>query len=212
MFLVVFCLVRLGFWQLQRAEEKTKLLQQKSTQAVLTEQELSQGHDLTKFNGAKVNVYGKAKVSHVWLLDNQVHQGKVGYKVISEFTLTMSQKILLIDWGWVAAGPSRDELPNVTLPADDIQLKGLLKSSGFSQLVLKQTRESGWPRRIQSVNELNISNGVIYAETNSVLNLVQTYKTVVMPPEKHQAYALQWFLLAVASVFVFVAVIRRKGE
>jgi len=36
-----------------------------------------------------------------------------------------------------------------------------------------------------------------------VNELPQTYKPVVMLPEKHRAYAIQWFLLAFACIGVF---------
>ena len=85
-----------------------------------------------------------------------------------------------------------------------------MKSVDFSNVVLKQTSELGWPRRIQSLQELDLSQGIIYAQDQSIEGLVQIYKPVVMPPEKHQAYAMQWFLLAFACVSIFVFASRNR--
>ena len=44
---------------------------------------------------------------------------------------------------------------------------------------------------------------VAFAESNTLPDTPQLYEPVVMPPEKHVAYAVQWFLLALASLVVY---------
>ena len=210
---VVVILVRLGFWQLQRADEKEQLLAQQQMQPVLTSAALVYEKNIEKLNHSQIKTKGRILTERIWLLDNQVHQGRVGYKVLAELELSQfNQFKIMVDWGWIPAEKQRSQLPQVALSNNEVEVSGLLKTKGFNQFVLAETQESGWPRRVQSLAELELPLGVIYAQTNKGGALPQTYKVVVMPPEKHKAYALQWFLLAVASVFVFWFASRRGGQ
>lgn len=212
LFVVVVVLVRLGFWQLQRADEKEQLLAQQQMQPVLAGADLVYEKSIVKLNHSQIRTKGRILTDRIWLLDNQVHQGRVGYKVLAELELSQFKQFkVMVDWGWAPAEKQRSQLPQIELPNKEVELSGLLKTEGFNKFVLAETQEFGWPRRIQSLAELELPLGIIYAQTNSDGALPQTYKVVVMPPEKHKAYALQWFLLAIASVLVFWFASRRGG-
>lgn len=204
-------LIRLGFWQLERAEQKQVALTQLAQQQDLSVEKWMSIQDFSEVHNHTVELKGQIQAQHLWLLDNRVYQGQVGYSVITWFKLKGLEHSVLVDWGWIKAPSSRAELPEVNLPLTELTLKGLVKSVDFSSVVLKQTSELGWPRRIQSLQELDLSQGIIYAQDQSIEGLVQIYKPVVMPPEKHQAYAMQWFLLAFACVSIFVFASRNRG-
>lgn len=217
---VVMC--KLGFWQLDRAEQKRQQIHQFSQQGEITTQEFAQLipkiplqneselQPITSLNGRKVNLQGSIVKNTVWLLDNKTYQGKVGYSVIAPLILNGSDLQILVDWGWVSAGKYRTELPNIILP-DEISLTGMLRTTDFEQFTLQQEPLSDdWPKRIQSISSVlksldanSVLPVLVYADTNETIQYPQTYKPVVMPPEKHQAYALQWFLLAFTSLVVF---------
>lgn len=204
---------KLGFWQLDRAEHKRQQIEmfshkeQVSTQTLMTHKQDS----LIQLHGRNVELTGDIDNSKTWLLDNQTHQGKVGYRVITPLTLNDSNRRVLVNWGWIQASQYRSELPQVKLPKT-VKLTGIIRSQDFQQFTLQEgVGEAGWPKRIQSIasilQTLNIDETLpilIYADTHDSINYPQTYKPVVMPPEKHQAYAVQWFLLALASIVVFV--------
>ncbi len=204
-------LVRLGFWQLERAEQKQQALEQLAQQQELSLENWVSVQNKQELHSQRVRISGNINAKRIWLLDNKVHQGQVGYSVVTKFRLKGLEQEVLVDWGWIKAPSRRDVLPEVTLPQVELVLTGLVKSEGFGQIVLKQTKEQGWPRRIQSLQELDMSEGVIYADDGIVAGTVQIYKPVVMPPEKHKAYAMQWFLLALACVLVFLFASRKKG-
>ena len=204
-------LVRLGFWQLERAEQKQRALEQLAQQQELSLENWVSVQNKQELHSQRVRISGNINAKRIWLLDNKVHQGQVGYSVVTKFRLKGLEQEVLVDWGWIKAPNRRDVLPEVTLPQVELVLTGLVKSEGFGQIVLKQTKEQGWPRRIQSLQELDMSEGVIYADDGIITGTVQIYKPVVMPPEKHKAYAMQWFLLALACVLVFLFASRKKG-
>jgi surfeit locus 1 family protein len=42
---------------------------------------------------------------------------------------------------------------------------------------------------------------------------VREWKTVAMPPQRHLAYALQWFVMALVVLIIFVALnLKKKNE
>jgi cytochrome oxidase assembly protein ShyY1 len=50
--------------------------------------------------------------------------------------------------------------------------------------------------------------GLTYQEKNSPFLI--HYRPVILPPERHKAYALQWFLLAVAVMVIALLASARK--
>ena len=59
-----------------------------------------------------VTVSGTFDAEHQILLDNKIRGGRVGYDVITPLVLS-DRRIVLVDRGWIAAGPSRAQLPQV---------------------------------------------------------------------------------------------------
>jgi cytochrome oxidase assembly protein ShyY1 len=235
---VVMC--KLGFWQLDRAEQKRQQIALFTQQGEITTEELLPYTEVTlvEINGRKVALQGKIVTDKIWLLDNKTHNGKVGYNVITPLLLQAvteqavakkdvaeqgKDKQILVNWGWLQASKYRSELPSVKLP-DNIELTGVARTTDFKQFSLQQGQkkeqdESGWPKRVQSASNIianldtrTILPVMVYADTNENINYPQTYKPVVMPPEKHQAYAVQWFLLALSSLLVFMFASFHKGK
>jgi surfeit locus 1 family protein len=79
--------------------------------------------------------------------------------------------------------------------------------------------ETGWPRRIQRLHlpmlsrEINTSllPFMIRLQKESPSALVIDWPVINMLPEKHQAYAIQWFAMAIALV-VFYIVLGVRGN
>jgi cytochrome oxidase assembly protein ShyY1 len=212
-------LSKLGYWQLQRAEEKTvqisqlEQLQQQGAVgwqqlAVLTEGEA---------DGMLFADNGRWLKPYVWLLDNQIVDGKVGYDVIIPMQNTDKSRLLLVNLGWVAAGGDRSILPEVAIE-EELSLQGLIRSKVGGFRLGANTEKEGWPQRIQQPEleqmaaQLPVSSFpfMLYQQGNSPF--LPHYKAVVMPPEKHHGYAFQWFMLAIAVVAVALAAARRSGS
>ena len=104
-------LISLGYWQLDRAEEKRQILaefvgNQQSAPAALVD--LS-GDTNLQYRAAQLS--GKLDANRRLLLDNRVRNGRPGYEVFEVLTpITGSQKIL-VNRGWVQASLDRNQLP-----------------------------------------------------------------------------------------------------
>ena len=53
---------------------------------------------------------------------------------------------------------------------------------------------------------------VVYLDENEALGFVKNWTPIVMPPEKHRAYAFQWFSLAVAWLSLMIWASYRSGR
>lgn len=216
---VFLLLSKLAWWQWQRAEEKTQQLEnisawqrQDGVDISLVNQKM-----LSTLDGAPLQGQVQWIPPYIWLIDNQIVGGKVGYDVLIPVRVPNQQNVLLLNLGWTSAQAERSLLPQVQIPTV-IELQGLLRVSP-RPFVLGQNIESrsDFPHRIQAVvpAELSAASGmplldaVFYQQSS---NFIPHYQPVILPPEKHRAYALQWALLAVAVIFVALAVRNQRGR
>ena len=209
---VILC--KLGLWQLERAEQKRQLLTKYQTRSILNADSFDAlaSKSLEALDGREVNVSLIRDDETIWLVDNKIHQGQVGYSVVVPATIEGTRQRVLVDLGWWSAPTSRADLPSISLPTR-LPTQGVIKSTQFEAFLLGESKPtSQWPKRIQSLKAAidfdytePVLPVVIFAESDTVPGHPQLYKPVVMPPEKHEAYALQWFLLALFSIGVFAA-------
>ena len=203
-------LLRLGFWQLNRADEKQEFLA--NQQEKMHRQALPIGKLLADNNDLRYRrtvLEGHYDVRHQFLIDNQIQAGKVGYFVLTPFILDTEQKVVLVNRGWVLMNKDRSLLPDVTFtpPTGKLTIAGVLNHFPEVGLVLEGADEpgKGWPSVVQIINRQKITEKLQRPLFDFQLQLAaeQEYGYVRewqihtrIPPEKHRAYAFQWFALA----------------
>ena len=120
-------LVKLGLWQLARGEEKTMLLaQMEARQSLLplSFEQLQLKSDKEGVTGYRLQVHAIPASSQVWLLDNQIYQGQVGYLAFQPLQVTAGQPWLLVELGFVAASSHRDEFPHIIPLSGELNIEG----------------------------------------------------------------------------------------
>jgi len=209
-------LFRLGFWQLGRADMKREFLRAQEEKmhrpqlplAVL----LAEYQDLRY---RRVELTGHYDVSRQILMDNQIYNGKVGYFVLTPFILEADNRLVLVNRGWLSMAKGYRELPDIEFmpPEGSLSLVGVINHFPTVGLVLEGADEltQGWPSVVQTVNTHKVSEKLNQAILDFQVQLLpdQAYgyqrdwqvKTR-MPPEKHTAYAFQWFALASTLIFL----------
>lgn len=206
-------LAGLSLWQLQRAAEKNHLLAQleKSRESGVYAADYVQTLPLTQADGRQVVGRGQWIAPQVWLVDNQVVKGRIGYDVVVPVQLDSVGQPMLVNLGWVAAPTGRERLPQVQIPAV-IEVRGLLRTQlGGFRLGQNIEDNGSWPMRIQQVYVPALDRymrsalypGLVYQMEASPFLI--HYQPVVISPERHRAYALQWGLLALAVLAVSLA-------
>ena len=150
---------------------------------------------------------------HTVYLDNKVREHRAGYEVITP--LKISQEHVLVNRGWIAAGPSRDVLPQVRTPAGEIRVEGVALSRLPRVLNLEQS-PSGKRRQSLDIGEFAAQTGlrlqprVIEQHSPADDGLSRDWPRAESGAEKSESYSLQWYsLAALAAVLAIVLSFRR---
>jgi surfeit locus 1 family protein len=212
--LVFSALVKLGFWQNSRALEKEQRLariEQLKSQNPLSLQQVNLLAVNENINDMPVTIEGLFDEQAVFLLDNQVNKGRLGYRAYQ--VLMVEQYTVLVNLGWVLGSINRQELPEVQPLSGKHTIHGNVRLIEVG-IQLQEQIFSGvqWPLRIQQVELDKFSTlinrqllpFVIYLDMDEKIGFEKNWQPIVMPPEKHRAYAFQWFSLAIAWVMLMV--------
>ena len=217
-------LMRLGFWQIERAEEKQKLQAQFDQQSSLppialaasiqaaADQGLAQGNQRLSFAGYFDN-------QHMLLLDNRIKNGSVGYEVLAPFTTDQGAS-LLVNRGWIEGFADRRQLPVVPPVEEHVELIAKVYVP-LGQPVLLQADQwsEQWPIVVQSVDidrlaqrmDISFYPYLLRIEAAEPGALLVDWPAVNTRAEKHWGYAVQWFLMAAALlVFWLYSSIKRR--
>jgi surfeit locus 1 family protein len=218
-------LISLGFWQLNRAEEKRQLivLQTQRQQQELINLTATSPDDLELLLYTKVHVTGSFDNNHQFLLDNQIQEGRAGYYVLTPLRVSNSTKAILVNRGWLPVGAKRTDLPDISVGSLEISLVGIINRFPSPGIKLAGAEIPGkiWPAVIQVIDTQVLAKHLGYdlfsfqveLDKSAPLGYVREWKhTATMPPEKHLAYAGQWFLLALTLTVLFLKFGIRKNK
>lgn len=224
--LLLVLLISLGFWQLNRAEQKRELLAAYGDRPVdapvRLDEEFRFGPDW-RFRRAQVE--GRFDAAHQFLLDNRVHRGRVGYFVLTPLRLARSGHAILVNRGWVPQGATRGDLPALPVPDADapVMIEGLIDFPPEQVFALGEgeDRDPGWPKVLQRVRlplqaeQLGVPllPAVLLLDPEHPAGFVRDWHPVVFGPERHVGYAVQWFALALvlAVLYLWVSIGRAGG-
>lgn len=216
-------LISLGFWQLHRADEKRAYLslleQRMNTDSLLVSSATPDNSEELKYR--KVKIEGRYDIAHQFLIDNQISNGKAGYFVLTPFMLKGENKAVLINRGWLPVNQNRNILPDVSFNSKQTDISGRINS--FPSVGIKlpgaEKPTDSWPSVVQLVDSKQIAHKLGFPLFSFQIELDkdfpngfkrQWHTTIPMPPEKHTAYAVQWFALAFTLTVLFFAYSLKK--
>jgi cytochrome oxidase assembly protein ShyY1 len=219
----VLLFVRLGVWQLDRANQKDELLRlyAASTSAPLepfaaVEDAPPQGRY------PRVAVEGEFVADRYYLLDDQVHAGQVGVHVYAPFRPHGRDSLLLVDLGFLpkqGGGSATPPLP--PLPTGERTVRGLYVPSpgvGVRMGGNALTGQRAWPKLAIYIDLKQIGDDlgtalyprVLLIDPDPASIYTRDWTPGFMPPARHRAYAFQWFTFALAAVVIFLILHRRR--
>jgi len=223
-------LIRLGFWQVERLEQRRAF-----NRRVLTQQSLPPfdfNRERTPADGALFDmeyrqaiVQGSYDHSQEVLLRNQIWQNQLGFHVLTPLQITGSSQAILVDRGWVPfdqATPARRARFN---EPGTVTVRGVLRRP--------QTRPD-----LGGVPDPTFTAGETRLDAWNIVNLERIRQQVNLPllavylqqaPEPgwerlpyrsqpelelsegpHQGYALQWFFFAALLAGGYPVFVRRQ--
>jgi cytochrome oxidase assembly protein ShyY1 len=207
--------VGLGFWQSGRALEKEAI------EASWAERRLEQPRPLDQFRGTadklvyrRVMLEGEFLPGRDFLLDNRIHQGRYGFEVLSPMRLLPSERVVLVNRGWIEGDPARRSLPQIPPVEGPQSLVGTIYVPPGEPLTLGELEQGDvWPRIVQVIDVPLMASQIdqmlypysIRLQSDSPAALVADWPLINMSADKHRAYSAQWFSMAAALLLLYLA-------
>ncbi|MBD9400855.1 SURF1 family protein [Comamonas sp. CMM02] len=204
----------LGFWQLERAAQKTRLHDAMQAQSSTVTLDARAVHDqlalgdatLTHWLYRPIALHGQWMPAHTVYLDNRQMQGRPGFFVFTPLQLA-SGEVVLVQRGWIARNfQDRQLLQAIETPAGTVTVEGQLAGAPGRLYALGEgdAPDAHNPHIRQNLNL------TAYAQTTGLplwpVTVVQTgaaseglLRAWPQPSSgiaTHQGYAFQWFAIA----------------
>ncbi len=214
-FVIAPVLFLLGHWQLDREQEKIVLQSEYDTRASAPALPVDTVDWTRKDLGfLKIVATGNFVNEHAYLLDNKIHEGQVGYEILTPFD-TSNGETFLVNRGWIAQGATRKDLPKIPYVDGVVTIQGSIYVPLEEAFVLNTTEElevSEGPKVIQTIQMDELSKDLakdiapytVRLLENSIGLTQANWQAVNMLPEKHRAYAVQWFAMLFALITMFI--------
>ena len=207
----------LGNWQLNRAAQKADLqmrLQQAARgPAVAIGRETTDADTLLYH---PVTARGQFDAPRTVYIDNRVHQGTVGYLIVSPLRLTGGDRYVLVQRGWVAAGPDRKSLPAVATPPGEVEIAGVATPGNPPLFELSSQVQTGnlWQNltvdRYRQQFGIDLQPIIIQQHNELPDGLVRDWQLPSLGIERHRGYAVQWFAMALVILILYLVLNVRR--
>lgn len=217
-------MVGLGFWQLDRARQKRELIdafEHGGGEAQSLDAALARGLEAALYQ--RVYLDGHYIGGQQFLLDGQiVGEGQIGYDVLTPFVLDDGRGTLLVDRGFIPQDANRRPLADIAVAGAGRRVQGRIGHLPRAGLRLGPASESTspeWPRVMLYPErpELEAALGGPLLEPILLLDAGQPdgfephWQVTDITPQRHIAYALQWFAFAVTLVVLYL-ITRKRGR
>lgn len=215
-------LVGLGFWQLDRAEQKRAIQAEydaRSQAAPVSIGPRLQDADMLRFH--RITTKGSYDSDYQVLIDNRVQAGQVGYFVITPLRIDGGDMRVLVNRGWVPLGASRQHLPKIETPSGRVTIDGVatVPSANVFQLAEPPALTGKWQVVWQHIDMKRYTEAVPFPlqpvvilldPASSAGGLDRRWTRLDAGIAIHHGYAFQWFMLATALLVIWVVVNLRK--
>ncbi len=213
-------LVSLGFWQLERADEKRGIeasIKQANTGSV---ELIKKEEGLQSKEYYEVRLQGKYLSDKQFIYDNQIVDQVSGYYVLTPYALEAQSKAILINRGFIPWNGRRDKLADIVIGQETREIKVQI-SKPIKRMELKPS-EVGiqFPALIQSIDlqdmadraKVDFSSVIGLLDASASNGFIRKWEPYTGSIEKHIGYAVQWFLMALvlAIIGIRIAIKQRK--
>ncbi len=217
---VVFCGVTIaaGFWQLDRAVQK------RERHHAIESAQRSVSIDLNRDTPGSaaiawqsVRVTGEYLAAETVFIDNRVHLGKPGYHVVTPLRMMDSRRVVLVNRGWLAASPTREEPRVSATPPRIVGIQGFLTPAAERPFELGTFEPNArvWPNltieRFAKGRGIPVEPYLVLQTNEASDGLVRAWDLPASGAEKNQIYAVQWFSFAALALILYIALNLRRN-
>lgn len=209
-------LINLGLWQANKADKKQQLQdvyeQRAASDLIHIGGELFKAEELRYRH---VEARGFYEPAYQILIDNQIDKGQAGYHVITPLHISGSNTRVLVNRGWVPVGSDRNVLPVIETPLKEVEISGFAHDPSGKYIELAHTdhAKNVWQTVWQNL-DLNIYMKsvpfpiqpitILLDPTNSAGGYVRDWQKPSSGIEVNRGYAVQWYLLSIALVIIYI--------
>lgn len=220
----VLLMTNLGFWQLNRAQEKEQMLKLLADENITQIKAKSQLQDLPQYSN--IELLGHYLQQPQLLLDNQVNDQVIGYHVFTPFVLNYLKTTIMVNRGWIAKAGFNPKKLTVntsdtkilgkftTPPQVGIQLGEIVldKKKPYQVMTYFDKKEVSQFLHEVICQQLDclVSSNILWLQANQDQGFKRNWNPVVMPPSKHIAYAVQWFAMTLVLIGLFFYWVRKS--
>jgi surfeit locus 1 family protein len=204
----------LGIWQLERADEKRALMETLSARDKLPPLVLrGLEKDPAALRYRKVEVSGQFESADQFFIENRRLGGKTGFHVITPLRLAGSDVRLLVNRGWVQAGPGNGLPENVETPKDPVHLVGVADVPSLPAMTLGGgDSAAGWGKRwpymttglFAATVNYPLQPFVLLQDPDSAHGFVRQWPREMPKEAMHIGYAIQWFAFALIAFGLYL--------
>lgn len=210
-------LLGLGFWQVDRAQEKSAERAQWETEEGPVAWPVEEPPE-----GQPVTIEGHYDDRVRWFLDNRTRDGRRGYELLQLFHPDPGTEPVVVNRGWVEAPVSRSDLPEHETPDPDLRIEGRVASWPDPMRLgeADPADRRGWPKRVPGLTPQELAAEgfdvapvmVRLVDEQQPGALRADWEPDRMEAATHRGYALQWFALSVVLVTLTIAASFRKVD
>jgi surfeit locus 1 family protein len=225
--LLVPALCALGFWQLDRADQKREMRREFAERGENLELRITgEAVDAQVVRFAKVTATGHYDPRHQFFVANRIHDRQVGYEVVTPLEVDGGATRVLVNRGWVPQGGGAAQPPQVDTPTARVTVYGraVVPEPNVFARAFESVPDGEAPVRVRTVLDIAALRSempfplqpfVVLLDPDAaaggfVREWPQLDRQPDLMPERNMSYAVQWFAMAAAVMIIFIVMGMRR--
>ena len=227
-FAITFCgFIVLGFWQIDRADQKNTLnsnYTDRQQEAAIVLDKNNVIGEKSSLLWRKVEFEGSFINKQNIILDNQIFNQIAGFNIITPFKIKGSDSLVLVNRGWHPNLKNREMLPIINEISGERILQGHIASFPVSGIKLGKNNIETLNSQIFRFQRLDAAElnyffsakmmpYMIYLDPIIDKELYGNFKLPAPDSQKNYGYAFQWFAFAITLLIIFIRLsMKRKSN
>ena len=218
-FAITFCgFIVLGFWQIDRADQKNVLnsnYSDRQQEATIVLDKNNIMDEKSSLLWRKVEFEGSFLNKQNIILDNQIFNQIAGFNIITPFKINGSNSIVLVNRGWHPNLKNREMLPVINEIKGERSLLGYIAGFPVSGIKLGKNNIETLNSQIFRFQRLdtlelnyflsaNVMPYMIYLDPIIDKEFYENFKLPAPDSQKNYGYAFQWFAFAITLLIIFI--------
>jgi surfeit locus 1 family protein len=213
---LVLMFARLGFWQLDRAQQKNALREafERAPQYVTVHE------DLRPEQFQALESRGQYLDDRQILIENAILDSRLGFYVVTPFEFDAYGPLLLVNRGWVGRELNHPELPVIDIEeasrlirgkAGHLPRVGIRPGEAFADRS-RWPRVGVWPTLDETAAELgrDVLPFVLLLDADDDAGFKRHWQPPPTGTSTHYGYAFQWFAMALALIGLMAWNLRKR--